>query len=436
MAIDPRTTEALTGTAPLQASVREFTLTVLDGDLPGAVHVFAAERVVVGADAAAALTIADPAMSKFHCELRITDGAAVVRDLGSRNGTLVDRVPVIEAPLRPGAVLGLGRTQLRFDLGTRHHQLALSPHDRFGRLRGASVRMRSVFALLESAAAASATVLVQGESGTGKELVAEALHSEGPRRDGPLVVVDCGAIPPTLLETELFGHEAGAFTGATTRRVGAFEAAAGGTLVLDEIGELALDLQPKLLRAIEQRAIQRVGASDRIPVDVRVVAATNRDLKAEVNARRFRSDLYYRLAVVVVTMPPLRERTTDIPLLVDALLDELAAPDDPMARELRSGALWPELLRHGWPGNVRELRNYVEACLVRQAHALTDPGDAPTIDVRQPLRVVREQWTRHVERRYLEELLRVHHGNVSAAARAAGVDRVHLHRLLARVGLR
>jgi DNA-binding NtrC family response regulator len=433
---DPRTTEALTSSMPLRATVRECKITVLDGDREVAVHKLASERMVIGADPKADVIIDDGAMSKFHCEIRITDGACFVKDLGSRNGTFVDRIPVIEAPLREGAVLMLGRTQVRFDLGTQRRDISLSSNQRFGRLRGASIAMRAAFSLLESAAAATTTVLLQGESGTGKDLAAEALHVNGPRSEAPFVVVDCGAIPPTLLETELFGHEAGAFTGATARRIGAFEQAAGGTLVLDEIGELALDLQPKLLRVIERHEIQRIGSATRIPVDVRIVAATNRDLKSEVNARRFRSDLYYRLAVLVVTLPPLRERTTDIPLLVEGILDDLGDRDSEMARSLRGGALLAELLRHAWPGNVRELRNYVEACLVRQERAMTTPTDTPTIDVRQPLRVVRDQWARHVERQYLEQLLLVHGNNVSAAARAAGMDRVHLHRLLARNGLR
>jgi transcriptional regulator with PAS, ATPase and Fis domain len=438
MAEDPRTTEALTASAaPVRALVREHKLTIVGGELDGAEHPFAAERMVVGADPRADFVVADPAMSKFHCEIRIADGAAFVRDLGSRNGTFVDRVPVIEAPLRDGALLMLGRTQLRFDVGARQHEIPLSARDRFGRLRGASIPMRAAFALLEAAAASQSTVLLQGESGTGKDLAAESIHLESARRDGPFVVVDCGAIPGTLLEAELFGYEAGAFTGASAARIGAFEAASGGTLLLDEIGELALELQPKLLRAIDRRDIQRIGSTRRIPVDVRVVAATNRNLKEEVNARRFRSDLYFRLAVLVVRMPPLRERTIDIPLLVEAILADLGDRGSPMARALSKGELLPELLRHAWPGNVRELRNYIEACVVRQERALEPASsDEPRIDVTLPLRTVREQWLRHVERRYLEQLLAAHGNNVSAAARVAGVDRVHLHRLLSRAGLR
>jgi two-component system, NtrC family, response regulator GlrR len=437
MADDPRITDAVTGAAPIRALVRECRLTVVGGELDGTVHPFAAERLVIGADPRADFVIADPALSKFHCEIRIADGRSYVRDLGSRNGTQIDRVPVIEAPLRDGALLMVGRTQLRFDVGQRPVELPLSPRDRFGRLRGGSVPMRAIYTTLEAAAQSTSTVLLQGESGTGKDLAAESLHIESPRRDGPFVVVDCGAIPPNLLEVELFGHEAGAYTGATSARAGAFEAAHGGTVLLDEIGELALELQPKLLRAIDRREIQRIGSTRRVAVDVRVVAATNRDLKAEVNARRFRSDLYFRLAVIVVTMPSLRERTSDIPLLVDAILDDLGDRDSAMAVALRTGELLPELLRHAWPGNVRELRNYLEACIVRQDHAIaTVPRAEPMIDVTKPLRAVREQWLRHIERRYLEQLLAAHRDNVTAAARVAGVDRVHLHRLLSRAGLR
>ncbi|MEO8550780.1 MAG: sigma 54-interacting transcriptional regulator [Kofleriaceae bacterium] len=429
MSTDPRTTELLAD-APRRAFVREYRLTI-----DGTAQSFATPRLVLGADPRADLVIADPAMSKFHCEIRIDKGAASVRDLGSRNGTLVDHVRVIEAPLRDGAIVKLGRTTLRFDLGTRDVELSLSPRTQFGRLVGHSVAMRAAFAHLEAAATSNATVLLQGESGTGKDLAAEALHTEGPRRDGPFVVVDCGAIPANLLEVELFGHEAGAFTGATTRRIGAFEAASGGTLLLDELGELALELQPKLLRALDRHEIQRIGSSERIATDVRVIAATNRNLREEVNAHRFRSDLYFRLAVIPITLPPLRERVEDLPLLLAGLLVDLGAMTSPAAAPLRSGELVPELLRHTWPGNVRELRNYVEAAIVRGDYELPASAE-PAIDVALPLRVVRERWLRHVERQYLERLLAAHDNNVTAAARVAGVDRVHLHRLLGRAGLR
>ena len=431
----PRATEPLPGTLAARTHVREGRITNLT---TGAVVSFGRARTTIGADPRADVVVDDTSMSRLHCEIRIVDGAAFVRDLGSRNGTRVDRVPILDAPLHDGAVLTLGRTELRFDLGPRQVAIPLAARDRFGRLRGGSVPMRAAYAQLEAAAASTATVLLLGESGTGKELAAESVHLESPRRDGPFVVVDCGALPATLIEAELFGHEAGAFTGATSTRVGAFEAAHGGTVFLDEIGELALELQPKLLRVIERREIQRVGGTTRIPVDVRVVAATNRDLQAEVNARRFRTDLYFRLAVLIITLPPLRERSDDLPALVDAILDGLGDRTSPMARALAGGELLPDLLRHTWPGNVRELRNYIEACVVRQERAddALAPATEPELDLSLPLRTVRDRFVRHLERRYLEALLRVHGGNVSATARAAGVDRVHLHRLLKATGLR
>jgi two-component system response regulator GlrR len=300
-----------------------------------------------------------------------------------------------------------------------------------------------VFALLERAAASDATVLLTGETGTGKEAAAESLHAASPRRDGPFIVIDCGAIPPNLLEAELFGHEKGAFTGATAARIGAFEAASGGTIFLDEIGELSTDLQPKLLRALERREVKRIGANEHITVDVRVIAATHRDLRAEVNAKRFRADLYYRLAVVEVTLPPLRERRDDLPLVVEHLLARVPAPQRAV---LVAPAFLDHLAAHSWPGNVRELRNYLDRCLalgIELAPSPTAPaaGSAPStssdgVDASVPLREAREEATRRFERAYLEDLLRRHGDNLAGAARAASIDRAHLYRLLWKHGLK
>ncbi len=294
-------------------------------------------------------------------------------------------------------------------------------------------------AQLARAAASDATVLLEGETGTGKELAAESLHREGRRRDQPFLVLDCGAVPQDLLDAELFGHARGAFTGADRERAGVFEAASGGTVLLDEVGELPPALQPKLLRVIESREIRRIGETDHRKVDVRIVAATNRDLRAEVNAQRFRADLFFRLAVVQIRMPPLRERPEDLSLLVDAILEQLGMTDHPLAATLRTQAFRDGLAGHAWPGNVRELRNYLERCFVLRAplppagSAAADPapGGEPV-----PLKVARERWLRVFEHAYLQDLLARHDGNVSAAARAAGVDRIHLYRLLWRNGLR
>jgi transcriptional regulator with PAS, ATPase and Fis domain len=299
--------------------------------------------------------------------------------------------------------------------------------------------MRRVFALLERAAQSDATVLIEGETGTGKEAVAESIHRESRRSDGPFVVVDCGAIPSALLESELFGHERGAFTGAVAARRGAFEAAAGGTIFLDEIGELDAELQPKLLRVLERKEIKRVGNTQHTAVDVRVIAATNRGLRTEVNAKRFRSDLYYRLAVVEIALPPLRERPEDVPLLVSHLLDHLGAAGTPEAAMLQSEQSLTTLTHHKWPGNVRELRNYVErtVALRDQAPPLV-PASASGVefDLSLPLARAREACVLRFERQYITAILERHGGSVVAAARAAGLDRSHFHRLMARAGVR
>jgi transcriptional regulator with PAS, ATPase and Fis domain len=251
-------------------------------------------------------------------------------------------------------------------------------------------------------------------------------------------VFDCAAVPATLIESELFGHEKGAFTGATAGREGAFEAAHGGTLFLDEIGELAGELQPKLLRVLERREVKRVGRTRYTTVDVRIVAATNRDLRVEVNAQRFRSDLYFRLAVLGVRLPPLRERASDLQTLVAHLLDQLDAPEQ-MRTALLSQSSLSELARHAWPGNVRELRNWLErAIALEERPPLGEPArpTEPTIDLDRPLKNAREAWLRPLERRYVAGLLERERGNITSAARAAGVDRITFYRLLWKHGLR
>jgi two-component system, NtrC family, response regulator GlrR len=420
--------------------IRGFSLSVLDGPDQGLVHSAERGRVVVGTHHSTDFTLGDATMSRFHCEITMVEGRPVLRDLGSRNGTLVDGVPVQVAPLRENAILTLGRTRLRFSLSSRPHKLPVSTREDFGRLVGRSPAMRALFVVFEHAAPTDATILIQGETGTGKDLAAESIHAESGRRDGPFVVVDCGAVPSQLLESEIYGHERGAFTGADRARPGAFELADKGSLFLDEIGELAPELQPKFLRALESRTTQRLGGSERRSFDVRVIAATNRNLRAEVNAGRFRSDLYYRLAVVEITMPPLRERLEDLPLLVDALVESLGNPDQART-SFQSEAFTTELARHAWPGNIRELRNYLERALIHPALSWPiAPPDGnegiPCVDVSERYRTARDRWLRSFERRYLQAVLARHQNNVTEAARAAGVGRVHFYRLLAHAGLR
>ncbi len=386
------------------------------------------DRAVVGTHESADLVLADRTVSRFHCELTIVDGRAHLRDLGSRNGTLVDGVTVVEAWLNHGATLKVGQTTIRFEIGGGEVAIPLSAQDRFGQLVGRSPQMRAVFAILERAAQSKATLLIEGETGTGKEAAAESVHRLGARRERPFVVVDCSALPPHLMESELFGHEKGAFTGAQARRLGAFETAHGGTLFLDEIGELAIDLQPKLLRVLERQEVKRIGSDRYQKVDVRVVAATHRNLRSDVNTRRFRSDLFYRLAVLVVTLPPLRERIEDLPPLIDDLLAQLGT-EAADAERLRTTAFLGEVAAHRWPGNVRELRNYLERSLAIPAEpSLAQPPHAQERSYKQ----AKQQW----ERTYVEELLRAAAGNVTAAARQAGLDRAAFYRLLWRHNLR
>ena len=425
---DTRSTAAVSG-REIAPMIDRIDLVVIGGPDAGRTLSATGKRVVVGTADSADLVLTDPTVSRFHCELVLEHGRPVVRDLGSKNGTLVDGIAVLAAPLADGAALTLGKTTLRFAREPGALRPQLSTRDRFGALVGRSLAMRSVFEVLERAAGSEATVLLRGETGTGKDLAAASIHQESPRRDAPFVIVDLAAAPGSLLASELFGHEKGAFTGADRERIGAFERAHGGTVLLDEIGDLDLELQPHLLRVLETRTVQRIGGSQRIPVDVRVVAATHRDLRADVNARRFRSDLYYRLAVLEVTLPPLRERTDDIPLLVQAITEEL----EDVPTNVRDPAWVAALLKHPWPGNVRELRNHVEraAGLGRFSNA-----QSSEVDVNIPLKEARNRWVQMFESRYLAELLRAHGGNVSAAARAAGIDRVHFYRLLGRAGLR
>jgi DNA-binding NtrC family response regulator len=435
----PAATEQLVTLAADARTVRRFVLELLT-DSPRR-YESSADRASIGSHESNDVVIDDPSVSRFHCEVLVDAGGVRVRDLDSKNGTIVDGMRVVEAWLRPGAILRLGRSSLRFGLAGESNRLTLSSRTSFGALVGQSASMRAAFALLERAAASDATVLIEGETGTGKEGAAQSLHDEGARAGAPFLVIDCSAVPANLLESELFGHERGAFTGAVTRRVGIFEGARGGTVFLDEIGELPLELQPKLLRVLEKREIRRVGANTTTPVDVRVVAATNRDLRAEVNAGRFRSDLYFRLAVVRVALPPLRQRPEDVPLLVMRFLDGLRAT--PAQRALFSPELLNELARGAWPGNVRELRNYVERCLVLQdapAPGEIAGSDAPAlalgeVSVDVPWATARERAIAAFERRYLEALLARHDGHVGRAAEGAGMNKVYLYRLLHRHGL-
>ncbi|MDX2090813.1 MAG: sigma 54-interacting transcriptional regulator [Kofleriaceae bacterium] len=435
MAVDPTPLETEAFGAGERAEVRGFRIDVIEG-APNATLRSTGARCAIGSHPRNELVVDDATVSRFHCELSTNAGSIRVRDLGSRNGTILDGVRVIEADVRDGSIVRLGRAALRITFVENQH-VSLSSRTELGGLVGVSPALRATFAVLERAAATDATVLLEGETGTGKGAMAEALHVEGARRDKPFVIVDCGALSPTLLESELFGHEKGAFTGAEARRIGAFEEADGGTLFLDEIGELPSDLQPKLLRVLENREVRRIGQNTGRKVDFRLIAASNRDLRAEVNAGRFRSDLYYRLAVVTVSVPPLRQRREDIPAIARAILTSLRASPDALA-ELTSAAALERLSASAWPGNVRELRNYLERSLVLGVLAPAGESTAiplTTIDPSAPYAEARRVALDAFERDYVAAVLRTHDGNVAAAAKSAGIARYSFYRLLRRHGL-
>ena len=392
-------------------------------------------RLAVGTSADNALVLADPAVSRYHLELARTPDGVQVTDLGSRNGTWCGGVRLERAIVPAGTQLRLGDTTLVVeDAGST---VAPPPADvpRTPDLVGDSDAIREVARLVHKLARVDSSVLIQGETGVGKEVIARAIHDASPRREHELVIVDCGSMPASLIASLLFGHERGAFTGADQRRAGAFERANGGTVLLDEIGELPLDVQPALLGVLERRAFTRVGGSDSLDVDVRVLAATHRDLRAEVNNGRFRADLYYRLAVAKILIPPLRERPEDIEALVEHFVQRLTGVAElgPLATAL------DQLRAHPWSGNVRELRNVVEAAIVMGELDLG--GDRPA----QPLattgtvaayRDARAAALHRFEADYLRSLIERSAGNASEAARIARMDRPYLLTLLRKHGLR
>ena len=403
------------------------------------------DRFSIGSHPKNDVVITDPRVSRFHCSIERTDRSWRLVDSGSTNGSRIAGIVVRDADLPADCTIELGDSAVVFrELPAATHVEILDQIS-FGDLFGRAPVMQRLFAILEKVSASDAGVLIEGESGTGKELVAAEIVRRGARARAPFIIVDCGAIAPSLIESELFGHVRGAFTGADRDRTGAFEAAQGGTVFLDEIGELPLDMQPKLLRVLETREVRRIGETTSRRIDVRVIAATNRRLEREVNLGRFREDLFYRLSVVTVHVPALRERREDIDLLVKAFLRSLDASHD-------ASLFGPEVIemlsRYDWPGNVRELKNYVERCVVLRSTALTTtsrssvPAAAPPpppeeepVDLDVTFRAAKEQTIAAFERRYVSALINWAGGNVSRAARRANMDRMNLYRILQRIGL-
>jgi len=422
---------------------RKIRVELVDGPDAGRVIERPGPDVRVGTARTCNLILTDPTVSRHHMTIRVEGDVVRVLDAGSRNGTLVDGLQIIEAYARPDSAIRIGGTTLKLRLLSDMVEIPISNRDSFGAILGSSVAMRLLYSVLERVSPTDATVLIEGETGTGKELAAEAIHDESLRASGPFIVFDCSAVSANLIESELFGHVKGSFTGAIADRLGAFESAHRGTLFLDEIGELPLELQPKLLRALERLEVRRVGSNEVRKVDVRVVAATNRDLAQEVERGAFREDLYYRLAVVRTSLPPLRERADDIPMLVDHFARQLAS------RIGGDGKLPPEVVAQfsaqAWPGNVRELRNSVARALSVGSTTLDTPippseladqPEAMQINLAVPLKSARDQLVEDFERRYILAALAETGGNVTRAAELAGVHRKFIHRAIRRYDLR
>ena len=437
--------------------LRKARMVVAEGPDRGKDLLIERERITVGRSVICDMVLADKSVSGTHFEIVASEQGFLLRDLDSTNGTFCGDMRIREVWIKPGATIRVGQTHLRFEPVQGTVDIDLSSDDRFFELVGKSVRMREIFATLAKVGPTELTVLIRGETGTGKELVARAIHRASRRTSAALVVQDCSAIPKELIESTLFGHERGAFTGATDRHRGSFEQADGGTIFLDELGELDLALQPKLLRVLENREIKRVGGDRTIPVNVRVVAATNRDLRQMVNEGTFREDLYYRLSVVQIDLPSLRDRPEDIPLLVEHFLADVASrrwPGDPAKRFTVTPEAMARLQGYAWPGNIRELKNTVERAAsladgmdlgvrdLMPSSQKTPPLPLPGGNAEQfvedglPFKEAKQRVLDAFEAAYLKALLDKHAGNVTRSANAAGLTRYHLRELAKRYGIR
>jgi len=410
--------------------VRSCIVEVLRGaDAPMRVEV-PSPQFCIGSHPSNEVVLVDPTVSRHHLEVTALADGHRISDLGSSNGTFAGAVRLGEVQATGAVVLQLGQTLVRLSPGEREEAVPASAARGFGPLVGQSLPMRELYAQLERVAASDCSVLIEGETGVGKERVAEAIHAASAYAGGPFVIVDCGALSPALMESELFGHVRGAFTGADGDRTGLVTLADGGTLFLDEIGELPLPLQTKLLGVLERRRVVPVGATQGQPVRLRVIAATHRDLLRRANQGLFRAELYYRVAVVRVRVPPLRERLEDLPLLVEACLRKLRARDGAHLPEQLSAVALAHLYAQPWPGNVRELFNAVEQAALQ----LPAPSGKPPGPSWRPYLATRAQAIEEFNRAYFEALVK-RSSNMSQLARDAGLDRRYLIRILERYGI-
>jgi transcriptional regulator with GAF, ATPase, and Fis domain len=415
-------------------------VSVTVGPDAGASRDISGNTLRVGSSSDNDLALTDNTVSRHHCSIEPVASGVRIRDEGSTNGVLVNNMRVFDALVNGPVELRLGDSVITVtpleETVTRQQLVS----ERFHGLLGRSACMRELFADLARIAPTEMAVLIEGETGSGKELVAESVHAASERASGPLVVFDCSAVVPTLVESELFGHERGAYTNALASRAGVFEQADGGTLFLDELGELPKEVQAKLLRVLERREVKRVGANKSIPVNVRLLAATNRNLEAEVQRGNFRSDLYFRLAVGRVRVPPLRDRMDDLPLLVEHFLGRAKPPRS--GRDMPA-SVWALFNAHRWPGNVRELSNAVQRFIVTPERALMGAPDseskrgrsASSGDLPPPLREARREASEEFERAYLVRVLEYSQGQVTGAAAIAQVSRQMVHKLMRKHGM-
>jgi transcriptional regulator with PAS, ATPase and Fis domain len=424
----------------------------------------------IGRDQSSAITIPDLALSRHHCTIEPTgtDGTTfILRDADSRNGTVVNGLPILQHQLADGDQIRIGDSVLIVVLesktgattaretlapgstvvAARESEVPVTPSLRFTTaltierdLVGESPAMQAVYHRLSKAAPSESTVLIRGESGTGKELVAHAIHANSARAHGPFVAINCAAVPEGLIESELFGHEKGAFTGAVAQKKGRLEMANGGTAFFDEIGELAPSLQAKLLRVLQDRQVERLGSTRAIPIDVRIVAATNRDLEAAVKTGAFRQDLFYRLNVIPLTLPPLRDRLGDLPLLITYFVRKHAVRTGRKVRGVTREAR-ARLMKHDWPGNVRELENTIERALVLGSEDWIGVNDLPEQLLEGPPETQAGADTYYclvndAKRQVIREAVDRSAGNLAQAARLLHLQPTYLHRLMRKLAMK